>query len=106
MTGDTPLVEAENLLAMVAAHRDAGAAATLLTFDRTETIGGDFGRIVRGSGGAVEAIVELRDADDAQRALHEVNGGDYAGPRDRRGVAGARGPRPKQPRGAVPDPKA
>ena len=77
MNADHPLVEAETLLAMVAAHREAGAAATLLTFDRTETIGGDFGRIVRGSGGAVEAIVELRDADDAQRALREVNGGYY-----------------------------
>src|SRR5256885_7082737 len=97
MTGDTPLVEAENLLAMVAAHRDAGAAATLLTFDRTETIGGDFGRIVRGSGGAVEAIVELRDADDAQRALHEVNGGDYLVPRDRPWAALGRGSPPHGP---------
>jgi bifunctional UDP-N-acetylglucosamine pyrophosphorylase / glucosamine-1-phosphate N-acetyltransferase len=83
MNADHPLVEAETLLAMAAAHRDAGAAATLLTFDRTETIGGDFGRIVRGSGGAVEAIVELRDADDAQRALREVNGGYYVVRSDR-----------------------
>ena len=83
MNADHPLVEAETLLAMVAAHREAGAAATLLTFDRTETIGGDFGRIVRGGGGAVEAIVELRDADDAQRALSEVNGGYYVVRSDR-----------------------
>ncbi len=83
MNADHPLVEAETLLAMVAAHREAGAAATLLTFDRTETIGGDFGRIARGSGGAVEAIVELRDADDAQRALREVNGGYYVVRSDR-----------------------
>jgi bifunctional UDP-N-acetylglucosamine pyrophosphorylase / glucosamine-1-phosphate N-acetyltransferase len=83
MNADHPLVEAETLLAMVAAHRQAGAAATLLTFDRTDTIGGDFGRIVRGSGGAVEAIVELRDADDAQRALREVNGGYYVVRSDR-----------------------
>jgi bifunctional UDP-N-acetylglucosamine pyrophosphorylase/glucosamine-1-phosphate N-acetyltransferase len=83
MNADHPLVEAETLLAMVAAHREAGAAATLLTFDRTETIGGDFGRIVRGSGGGVEAIVELRDADDAQRALLEVNGGYYVVRSDR-----------------------
>src|SRR5256885_12603445 len=94
MTGDTPLVEAENLLAMVAAHREAGAAATLLTFDRSETIGGDFGRIVRGSGGAVEAIVELRDADDAQRGLREVNGGDSLFRRDRPGVAADPGHHP------------
>jgi bifunctional UDP-N-acetylglucosamine pyrophosphorylase/glucosamine-1-phosphate N-acetyltransferase len=83
MNADHPLVEAETLMAMVAAHREAGAAATLLTFDRTETIGGDFGRIVRGSGGGVEAIVELRDADDAQRALLEVNGGYYVVRSDR-----------------------
>jgi bifunctional UDP-N-acetylglucosamine pyrophosphorylase/glucosamine-1-phosphate N-acetyltransferase len=83
MNADHPLVDAETLLAMVAAHREAGAAATLLTFDRTETIGGDFGRIVRGSGGAVDAIVELRDADDSQRALVEVNGGYYVVRSDR-----------------------
>jgi bifunctional UDP-N-acetylglucosamine pyrophosphorylase/glucosamine-1-phosphate N-acetyltransferase len=83
MNADHPLVESETLLAMVAAHREAGAAATLLTFDRTETIGGDFGRIVRGGGRAVEAIVELRDADDAQRALLEVNGGYYVVRSDR-----------------------
>jgi bifunctional UDP-N-acetylglucosamine pyrophosphorylase/glucosamine-1-phosphate N-acetyltransferase len=87
MNADHPLVEAETLLAMVAAHREAGAAATLLTFDRTETIGGDFGRIVRGSGGDVEGIVELRDADDAQRALLEVNGGYYDVRSDRLWVA-------------------
>src|SRR6478672_6880156 len=83
MNADHPLIEAETLLAMVAAHREAGAAATLLTFDRTETIGGDFGRIVRGSGGGVEAIVEFRDADDSQRALLEVNGGYYVVRSDR-----------------------
>jgi bifunctional UDP-N-acetylglucosamine pyrophosphorylase/glucosamine-1-phosphate N-acetyltransferase len=83
MNADHPLVEAEILQALVAAHREAGAAATLLTFGRTETIGGDFGRIVRGSGGDVAAIVELRDADDAQRALLEVNGGYYVVRSDR-----------------------
>jgi bifunctional UDP-N-acetylglucosamine pyrophosphorylase/glucosamine-1-phosphate N-acetyltransferase len=83
MNADHPLVEAETLLELVAAHRAADAAATLLTFDRTETIGSDFGRIVRGSGGGVEAIVEFRDADDAQRALLEVNGGYYVVRSDR-----------------------
>src|SRR6478609_3076839 len=77
MNADHPLVEAETLLAMVAAHRAAGAAATLLTFDRTETIGGDFGRVVRDDQGHVRAIVEVRDADSEQRALREVNSGYY-----------------------------
>ena len=77
LNADHPLVEADTLRALVQAHRVAGAAATLLTFERTETIGGDFGRIARGGDGGVEAIVEARDADATQRGLTEVNSGYY-----------------------------
>ena len=82
MNADHPLVEAGTLQALLAAHRTTGSAATLLTFERTETIGGDFGRVVRGEGG-VEAIVEARDADAEQLALREVNSGYYVVHSDR-----------------------
>ena len=77
MNADHPLVEADTLQALVDAHRGTGSAATLLTFDRTGSIGEDFGRIVRDGSGSVRAIVEVRDADPSQRALAEVNGGYY-----------------------------
>jgi bifunctional N-acetylglucosamine-1-phosphate-uridyltransferase/glucosamine-1-phosphate-acetyltransferase GlmU-like protein len=35
------------------------------------------GRVVRGPDGGVRAIVEERDADEATRALREVNPGTY-----------------------------
>src|SRR6478752_2315809 len=38
LNADHPLIESDTLRALVAAHRGAGAAATLLTFDRTATI--------------------------------------------------------------------
>jgi bifunctional UDP-N-acetylglucosamine pyrophosphorylase / glucosamine-1-phosphate N-acetyltransferase len=82
MNADHPLIEADTLQALVSAHRAAGSAATLLTFARTETIGGDFGRIVRGENG-VEAIVEARDATAEQLALREVNSGYYVARSDR-----------------------
>jgi len=77
LNADHPLIEAETLEGLVAAHRQAGAAATLLTFERTATIGADFGRIVRDPAGGVAAIVEVRDATPEQRAIAEVNSGYY-----------------------------
>src|SRR4051794_6672685 len=77
LNADHPLIEAETLQALVAAHREAGAAATLLTFERTATIGADFGRIVRDGSGGVTAVVEVRDATQEQRAIAEVNSGYY-----------------------------
>jgi bifunctional UDP-N-acetylglucosamine pyrophosphorylase/glucosamine-1-phosphate N-acetyltransferase len=83
LNADHPLVEAATLEALVTAHRQAAAAATLLTFDRTATIGLDFGRIVRDADGGVAAIVEARDADAAQLKLTEVNSGYYVVRADR-----------------------
>jgi bifunctional UDP-N-acetylglucosamine pyrophosphorylase / glucosamine-1-phosphate N-acetyltransferase len=77
MNADHPLVDAETLTALVESHRAAGADATVMTFARTETIGGDFGRIVAGEDGAVEAIVEVRDASPEQLDLPDVNAGYY-----------------------------
>jgi bifunctional UDP-N-acetylglucosamine pyrophosphorylase/glucosamine-1-phosphate N-acetyltransferase len=83
LNGDHPLIESEPLRQLTAAHRQAGAAATLLTFDRTDSIGADFGRIVRGADGGVDAIVEARDATAEQLELLEVNSGYYVVRADR-----------------------
>ena len=75
---DHPLTDPGTLQALRATHAEAGAAATVLTFERTGAIGTDFGRIVRGGDGGVQRIVEVRDASDEERALTEVNSGIYA----------------------------
>src|SRR6185437_8482358 len=77
MNGDHPLTDPASLADLAAARAKAGAAAAVLTFDRTETIGADFGRVVRGPDGNVERIVELRDTSPDERALTEVNSGIY-----------------------------
>jgi bifunctional UDP-N-acetylglucosamine pyrophosphorylase/glucosamine-1-phosphate N-acetyltransferase len=77
MNGDHPLTDPASLRDLATARAEAGAAAAVLTFTRTATIGADFGRIVRGPGGGVERIVELRDASPEERALTEVNSGIY-----------------------------
>src|SRR6185437_10975472 len=77
MNADHPLTDPASLADLAAARAEAGAAAAVLTFNRTETIGADFGRIVRGPDGSVERIVELRDTSPDERALTEVNSGIY-----------------------------
>jgi bifunctional UDP-N-acetylglucosamine pyrophosphorylase/glucosamine-1-phosphate N-acetyltransferase len=76
LNGDLPLLRAETLARLLEAHRREGAAATLLTAEPAEPA--DYGRIVRGAAGRVQAIVEARDATPQQLALREVNAGVYA----------------------------
>lgn len=71
--GDAPLQTGDALAALVAAHRSAGAVATVLTATAPDPTG--YGRIVRGADGAVVAIVEHKDATEAQRAIDEINSG-------------------------------
>ncbi|MCZ2804089.1 bifunctional UDP-N-acetylglucosamine diphosphorylase/glucosamine-1-phosphate N-acetyltransferase GlmU [Modestobacter sp. VKM Ac-2983] len=77
LNGDAPLLREETLTALVRAHQQAGDVLTVLTAEVADPTG--LGRIVRDADGAVRAIVEERDADDAQRAIREVNAGVYIG---------------------------
>jgi len=72
--GDVPLLRGETLRRLVANHRQAGNAVTVLTAVVDDPTG--YGRILR-SGDEVTGIVEHRDADDAQRAINEINSGIY-----------------------------
>lgn len=72
---DTPLLRGETLQRLVAEHRKSGAAVTLLTATLDDPHG--YGRIVRAKNGAFRAIVEEKDATEAERAIHEVNAGVY-----------------------------
>jgi bifunctional UDP-N-acetylglucosamine pyrophosphorylase/glucosamine-1-phosphate N-acetyltransferase len=69
--GDTPLLRAVTLAALVRTHRSAEAAATVLTAELANPTG--YGRVVRGRDGRVARIVEQADADPEQLAVREVN---------------------------------
>ncbi|MGN6220259.1 MAG: bifunctional UDP-N-acetylglucosamine diphosphorylase/glucosamine-1-phosphate N-acetyltransferase GlmU [Microbacterium sp.] len=75
LSGDTPLVDADTLAAFVASHRGADAAVTLMTAVVDDANG--YGRIIRDADGDVARIVEQKDADDAERAVREINAGMY-----------------------------
>lgn len=68
---DTPLVRPETLAAMMDA-RAAGAAIVVLGFEASEP--GGYGRLVVRDG-ALEAIVEAKDATPEQLAIHLCNSG-------------------------------
>ncbi|MBD2857621.1 bifunctional UDP-N-acetylglucosamine diphosphorylase/glucosamine-1-phosphate N-acetyltransferase GlmU [Spongiibacter sp. KMU-158] len=69
--GDVPLVKAETLQAMV--EQVDNQTMSLLTVNLPNPQG--YGRIVRDAENAVIAIVEQKDASDAQREIKEVNTG-------------------------------
>jgi len=72
---DACLVRPQTVLALRQFHLLQNASATLLTARVEEPFG--YGRIVRGTDGAVERIVEEVEATEAQRRLNEINGGVY-----------------------------
>ena len=78
LSGDVPLTQADTLQALIA--QCGGKQLALLTIDFADPTG--YGRIVRGGGqgDAVQAIVEHKDASDAQRAIREVYSGIMAVP--------------------------
>lgn len=73
--GDAPLVRTETLVALLAAQATARASAAVLTAKLAAPEG--YGRIVRGTGGDVAAIVEEKSASPERRATCEVNSGIY-----------------------------
>ena len=76
LSGDVPLTQADTLQALINAC--AGQHLALLTIAFDDPTG--YGRIVRNADGQVQAIVEHKDASDAQRAIREVYSGIMAVP--------------------------
>jgi bifunctional UDP-N-acetylglucosamine pyrophosphorylase/glucosamine-1-phosphate N-acetyltransferase len=75
--GDTPLLTGGTLRQLAATHSADGNAVTVLTAEVPDATG--YGRIVRdGTSGAVTAIVEHKDASEAQRSVREINSGVFA----------------------------
>jgi bifunctional UDP-N-acetylglucosamine pyrophosphorylase/glucosamine-1-phosphate N-acetyltransferase len=78
LSGDHPLVTADQIERLVAAHRSERAGATILTTDQLDPAG--YGRIVRNGDGEVERIVETKYAEGVppdELAIREVNLGTY-----------------------------
>ena len=76
LSGDVPLTRPETLQALL--DLCAGERMALLTLDMPDPTG--YGRIVRSADGSVQAIVEHKDASEAQRALTEIYSGIMAVP--------------------------
>ena len=74
--GDTPLVQKNQLRAMLAARRDAPSGFAMLTCNVADPCG--YGRIVRNHDNHIVGIVEHRDCTPAQRHIDEINPGMYA----------------------------
>jgi len=78
LSGDVPLLSAEVISGLLEAHAASEAAATMLTIELDDPAA--YGRVVRGSSGDVERVVEAKaagDADPAQLAIREINAGTY-----------------------------
>lgn len=73
--GDTPLLTAETLEALLAHHEAQQAKVTVLTAIADDAIG--YGRVVRGEDGNVTKVVEHKDASEAELAINEINTGTY-----------------------------
>jgi len=75
LAGDTPLLTQETLNEFFAAHNELGASASVLTSFVPDPFG--YGRIVRSVDGAIEKIVEERDATEDEKEIYEINTGVY-----------------------------
>ncbi|UFS71966.1 bifunctional UDP-N-acetylglucosamine diphosphorylase/glucosamine-1-phosphate N-acetyltransferase GlmU [Geomonas sp. RF6] len=75
LCGDTPLLTAATLSEMLQRHKESGATLTVMTAKVANPFG--YGRIVKGSDGTVQKIVEQKDASAEEREITEVNAGVY-----------------------------
>jgi bifunctional UDP-N-acetylglucosamine pyrophosphorylase / glucosamine-1-phosphate N-acetyltransferase len=79
LSGDTPLLSADEIEDLLTAHQEAGAAATMMTTELEDP--GTFGRVIRTVDGEVQKIVEAKapgDATPEELEVKEVNAGTYA----------------------------
>lgn len=75
LSGDVPNLDAKTLQDFVEEAVQSGAPLTVMTAVLPDA--GHYGRILRSEDGQVKAIVEYRDASEAQRQIGEFNAGIY-----------------------------
>ncbi|PKM77507.1 MAG: bifunctional UDP-N-acetylglucosamine diphosphorylase/glucosamine-1-phosphate N-acetyltransferase GlmU [Firmicutes bacterium HGW-Firmicutes-15] len=75
LAGDTPLLQAATLQGLIDYHRESGAVATVLSTEVEDPYG--YGRIIRDASGSFKAIVEEKDASEADKIIREINSGMY-----------------------------
>ncbi len=78
LSGDHPLVTAEQIAGLIADHEAQDAAATILTTEELDPTG--YGRIVRGTDGGFDRIVETKYTEGLSAevlAVREINLGSY-----------------------------
>ncbi|MEE1108057.1 MAG: bifunctional UDP-N-acetylglucosamine diphosphorylase/glucosamine-1-phosphate N-acetyltransferase GlmU [Macrococcus canis] len=73
--GDTPLISEETIAGFIAHHETTGAKATILSAKTNTPFG--YGRIIRDTHGAVERIVEEKDASIEEKLVNEVSSGTF-----------------------------
>ena len=71
LSGDCPLITADTIARLAAVREENDAAVVVLTMQLDDPFG--YGRIVRDEQGAVARIVEQKDANSSELAVHEVN---------------------------------
>jgi UDP-N-acetylglucosamine diphosphorylase/glucosamine-1-phosphate N-acetyltransferase len=75
LSGDVPLIDKETILELIRLRNKTASPVALLTADAPDPAG--YGRIIRGNGGEIAAIVEEGDATQEQKAICEINAGVY-----------------------------
>ena len=75
LSGDCPLITADTMRALAETREGANAAVVVLTMRPEDPFG--YGRIIRDADGAVERIVEQKDASPEEAAVGECNSGFY-----------------------------
>ncbi len=101
LNGDHPLISAAVITELLDAHRQAGAAASVMSVERDDA--DELGRIVRDADGEFDRIVETKHPEDVPAeilAIREINTNQFAfaGASTRRR---ARAPLQRQPRRRV-----
>ena len=74
LCGDTPLVTGDTLRKALDFHKESGNGVTVISAMLDDPFG--YGRIIR-DGDSLAKIVEQKDADEAEKAVKEVNSGMY-----------------------------
>ena len=78
LSGDQPLITADQIGGLLDEHAERGALATLLTTDRLDPAG--YGRVVRDPDGSVERIFETKHTEGLSKdelSVREINLGTY-----------------------------